>query len=313
MKTLPCWPLALVLITVASCRKTEAPPPAPATAPSLPAAPRPKLPTQASASAPRRPQPSPHHRQLARPDLDPAKARALRAHLASLSAAPRAADPATARTDDSLPALLAAHDQATTEDARIEALHALAERSDPDAIAALARAATHGSTNERIAALEGLTQHPRAEHLPLVQAALSSDDPRLHAAGLWLLRHLDTEAALPVWEQTLAHPAIEVTQAAIDLLPDAPAFLQVPIARLALERQQPWLTEEALNLLGSLPSKPAVEALIPYLDHPQSGDLAQSGLFFLLSEHFDTAEQARAWWQSHASKLGPDLQPLDLE
>jgi hypothetical protein len=52
--------------------------------------------------------------------------------------------------------------------------------------------------------------------------------------------------------------------------------------------------------------------LIPFIEHSTSGDLAQSGLFFLLSEQFDSVEQATQWWQQNNATLGSDLQPQHL-
>lgn len=208
--------------------------------------------------------------------------------------------------------LVAGYQAARTTGEKVDALNGLAGRDDPAAFKLLMQAAVEGETPEQIAALEVLAEAPRAEHLPTVQTALQSSDMDVRLTGLALLSQVHSEAALPLWEAVLNHTSGEVSQFGFEQLPNLPPHLQVPIVKQALARNEAWMTEQSLHLLGGITSKPAVEALIPFLEHPTSGDLAQSGLFFLLSEPFDTVEQATEWWQLNSARLGPDLQPIDL-
>lgn len=317
--------IAAFLAGGAGCRKSEPaadPPRRPASAgkprvekPDKPArTPSPKSKPRDPAELARLRKPGPRARSIAQAKVDPSRAGALHKQLDALRQRQREnLSRDTGLGDGPVADLLRAYQDAQDEDQRLNALNNLAGRDDPQAEALLRQAAAEAEAAERAAALELLAEQARAEHLPLAAAALDSPDPDLQAAGLWLLRHIASEAALPVWNRAISHPSVEVTQAAMEQLSEAPAFLQVPVARQALARNQPWLTEQALALLGGITSKTAVEALIPYLEHPVSADLAQSGLFFLLSQHFDTVEDAQKWWQANHQRLGSDLQPLELQ
>ncbi len=310
------------LLSVAACRKNETtvveesssevkPSREKPAKPELPAkSPPPDKPREASERARMR-KPNPNARTLAKSPLSSEQARLNQQRLQLLRDRSQN-DRASATSAELASDLLQTYQAATDADARIEALNGLAGRDEPEVRQALAQAATEAADAERIAALEMLADMARPECLPIAAAALDSPNADVQTAGLWLLRHIASEAALPVWARAIHHDSVEVTQTAMELLSEAPAFLQVPVAKQALARNQPWLTEEALNLLSGTVSKPAVEALIPYIEHPVSGDLAQSGLFFLLGEHFDTAQDAQAWWQANQQRLDTELQPLEL-
>ncbi len=318
--------IATLLISDVGCRKAEpadSRPPKSTGVQKTPEKEKPdRTPRTPSKSKPRDPseiarlrKSDPRARSIAQATVDPQRAKVIQQHLGELRNRQRRDNRSREAGfgDQPVAELLRAYEEAQDDDHRIDALNNLAGRDDPQAESLLRQAAAESEPAERVTALELLAEQARTEHLPLATAALNSPDPDIQAAGLWLLRHVHSEAALPVWERAINHSSVEVTQAAMSLLSDTPAFLQVPVARQALARNQPWLTEEALNLLSGITSKAAVETLIPHLEHPVSADLAQSGLFFLLSEHFDTAEDAQKWWQANQQRLGPDLQPLELD
>jgi hypothetical protein len=246
-------------------------------------------------------------REIARSSLSPEQNQLLDRHLQKRMRAGETKEVST----EPLAGLLSSYQTARDTGEKVDALNGLAGRDDPEAFKLLMHAAAKGETSEQIAALEALAESPRAEHLPAVHSALQSEDMEVRLTGLSLLGQIHSESALPLWTTVLNHPSAEVTQFAFEQLADLPPNLQVPIAKQALTRNEPWIIEQSLNLLGGITSKSAVEALLPFLEHPTSGDLAQSGLFFLLSEQFDTVEQATQWWKQNSATLGPDLQPKE--
>ena len=166
-------------------------------------------------------------------------------------------------------------------------------------------------TEERVAALEALAELPRAEHLPAVETALEATDEEVRAAGVWLLTRIHSDAAQPLWQRVMSDGSPELVALAFEALPEAPEGLQTAAATAALRRGEAWMTEQALVTLGGITSKPAVEALIPMIDHPTSGDLAHDGLMFLLGESFDSSSAAQRWWLANRSKLDATLQPVE--
>lgn len=315
MRTIGLISFCLLAILLPSCRRTE---------------PEPKVHNAAvSSEAPRKGDRSkavPGQRQVQGQDRSPvaefqrrggreigqAKLSASQNRLLDQHRRKRMPNVTTEASSDPLAELLSNYESASNVIEKVDALNGLAGREDPAAFQLLMQAATQGEPSERIAALEALAQSPRAEHLPAVEAALHSDDLDVRLNGLSLLSLIHSESALPLWSAVLNHSSAEVTQLGFEHLAELPANLQVPIAQQALARKEPWMTEQSLNLLGGIASKSAVETLIAYVEHPTSGDLAQSGLFFLLSEHFDTVSQAIQWWKLRSESLGPDLQPKAL-
>ena len=199
------------------------------------------------------------------------------------------------------------------ETERVAALVELGGRDDGEALAVLREIATAAgrSSVERVAALEALAELPRAEHLPVVEAALAATDEEVRAAGVWLLTRMESDAAVPLWQRVMSDSAPELVALAFEALPEAPEALQTAAATAALRRGEAWMTEQALATLGGIPSKPAVEALIPMIDHPTSGDLAHDGLMFLLGESFESSSKAQRWWLANRAKLDATLQPVE--
>jgi len=251
-------------------------------------------------------------REVERAALTPAQDRALQRYHGPINDAE-----GRSRAGESAPSLplaesLRAYESAVDAASKVDALNQLAGRDEPQVLDLLRGVVAEGEPLSQIAALEALTELPRVEHLPAVKTALESTELEVRLAGLWLLSHIPSEAALPLWGEVIHHPSAEMVQFGFERMAELPAHLLVPVAKQALARSEPWVVEQALNLLGGVASKAAVEVLIPYVDHPVSGDLAQSGLFFLLSEHFDEAKAATTWWQENRDALGPDLQPKAL-
>jgi hypothetical protein len=251
-------------------------------------------------------------REVGRAELTPAQDQALQRYHGPINDAEGRSRAEGMVTGFSVEESLQAYESAVDAASKVDALNQLAGRDEPQVLDLLRGVVAEGEPLSQIAALEALTELPRVEHLPVVKLALESTELEVRLAGLWLLSHIPSEAALPIWHEVIHHPSAEMVQFGFERLAGLPAHLLVPIAKQALMRSEPWVVEQALNLLGGVSTKAAVEALIPYVDHPVSGDLAQSGLFFLLSEHFDEAKKAAAWWQQQRDALGPDLQPKVL-
>jgi HEAT repeat protein len=196
---------------------------------------------------------------------------------------------------------------------QIGVIQALKERGDDRSLAFLAREALHAKSPElRAAAIEALAESPRDEHVQVAATAMSSTDPDVQASGVWLLGKLRTEASIPLWQQAITGPSPDLGLLAFDRLTQAPESIQVGVARNTVGSSEPWIVEQSLVILGGVHSKPSVEALIPSIDHPQSGDLAQDGLMFLLGQYFEDSAAARQWWQANQAGLGADLQPLEV-
>lgn len=196
---------------------------------------------------------------------------------------------------------------------RVAAMVELGGRDDPQGLNLLRQIASspRHSAAERVVALEALAEMPRAEHLPAVAAALAATDEEVQTAGVWLLTQIQSDASLPLWQQVMTHPSAQVVALAFEALPEAATWLQEQASTVALRRAEPWIQERAIVTLGGITSKPAVEALIPWIDHPRSSDLAHDGLMFLLGESFESSTAARRWWLRHQQKLDGSLQLIE--
>jgi len=215
--------------------------------------------------------------------------------------------------DLSLPELTQRYRLETDPLLRQDLLWSLNGREDAEAGALLRKAALEETdTDSRVAALNVLQEQVRAEDVALVEAALAAGDPAVRFAGVELLSAIQAEAALPLWQKVLGSSEVELVEFGFEALAQAAEPLQVAAASQALRRNEGWIIEQALTLLGGITSKPAVEALIPFLDHPQSGDLAQDGLFFQTGEFFDSRQAAQQWWLENKDRLDRELQPLEL-
>jgi hypothetical protein len=257
-------------------------------------------------------------RSIAAPALDAAQAKRvdhyanrLREREQTSKARSSISDAANGRSTGELLATLRSPAAESTE--RVAAMVELGGRDDPQALNLLRDLAssTQLSAAERVGALEALAELPQAAHLPAVAAALAATDEEVQTAAVWLLTQIHSEAALPLWQQVMTHPSAEVVALAFEALPDAADWFQEQAATVALRRAEPWIQERAILTLGGITSKPAVESLIPLIDHPTSGDLAHDGLMFLLGESFHSSTAARRWWRDNQRSLDASLQLIE--
>jgi HEAT repeat protein len=207
--------------------------------------------------------------------------------------------------------LVSAYQAATSSQGRVEIIEALAGRADSAARRLLGEAARTGAAEERIAALEALAEGASPGELGAVAAALDDGRAEVRAAGVWLLGAIPAEDSLTSWKRALGDRDAEVTELAFDRLRAAPMVTQVDAAIEAAQSAEPWRAERAIALLGSLPSRKAVEALIGLVDHPESGDLARDGLFFLVGEFFGSGAEASKWYEANRAGLEEALDSLE--
>ncbi len=271
---------------------------------------------KAKTSAAPEPEPSPKKRQVVGPRLSKTDAERvagyqerLRLHQAGV------AGEAPDRREGGRPTSELIHQLEAGADPAVDRLAAIVElggRQEAEALGRLRQIAsdTRLPSEERVAALESLAECPQVEHLPMVASALDAGDEAVRTAGVWLLSQIPSEAALPLWQRVMAEGSPALVELAFEALREAPEGLQTAVAVAALRRGEAWMTEQALVTLGGVASKASVEALIPLIDHPVSGDLAHDGLMALLGESFDSSEAARRWWQANQGQLDPTLQPV---
>lgn len=181
-------------------------------------------------------------------------------------------------------------------DRKVEILAAVGAGGDPESWVFLCQAAGDPDAEVRLAALDALAVHGGGDPSKAILSAFTfpHEETKALAASLLSRRARDTKA----WSAAATDSSVAVRVAYLSAVEDAPIRIRLSSARAALERGDPQSRKEAASVLGGANSKEAVEMLIPLLDDQASSDVAGDSLFYLLGEHFDSSQEARAWWEA---------------
>lgn len=212
-------------------------------------------------------------------------------------------------------------------------------------IAFAAAALRLGDPGFRVDALGLLARTPARQILPLIAQAMRDSEPEVRAAALALL-----EAFTPEWDQerqqALASLAaggefdpelleglteddrLLINQAFTGALGDADAEVRAQamqsLLQLDYDTQQQVLAGallsehedvrlELVQILSSASNKDNIDLTFAALDDssPAVRQAAENNLLGMFSESFDSAAQARAWWQRQQKKYDNELVQRD--
>ncbi|MFA5206634.1 MAG: HEAT repeat domain-containing protein [Lentisphaeria bacterium] len=195
--------------------------------------------------------------------------------------------------------------------ARLDALSELMGVDDKEVLTVAQLALAGTDPEQRRMALELLADFTSADILPLVTQGLGDADPAVRQAALAALAEQHSPAVAGLLAKTVNDNDEETRAAALSrLFEEAPA-VYAPLLHEALASTYPEVREKTLDLLFENGSPAGVEALFAALDTSDAEfrEQVNDTLDKLISQRFNSAEEARTFWQYHRNEFDAELNP----
>jgi HEAT repeat protein len=193
--------------------------------------------------------------------------------------------------------------------ARTQALNDLLGVCDPEVVKVAHLALACGDPEQREVAMELLADFTSPEILPVVGKGLDDAAPEVRTAAIQALDEQHGTTALEMVGKVLNDQDAEVREAALNRLFEEDPASYTPLLSPAVTSDYPDLREKTLQLLFENRSHAGLEVLIEGLrsTDPQVREEISEAISQLVSEEFDSYEQARAFWDQNKNKFDDDL------
>lgn len=273
---------------------------------------RQERPDEASETPSGQPSERPSRRQAGRPappsDLE---ARLIAAHPEGLNTTGRAfirnLSPAQSEALNTAPERLR---QAEAANDWLDVLQELAEIPHPRALPAVSAALNHDDASVRQQAFAVIEGYQTADILPLVRQGLADDEPDVRLAAISALAAVVDPGVSALLTEALQDSSIFVRQAVFAMLEAKPAEVRQDIFEAGIASPHDDVWGEVISAIIFHPSHDAVMTLMTGLKSPSEfqRDQVNDALQFLVSERFDSYDEARAWWEAHRHRFDDALQ-----
>ena len=215
----------------------------------------------------------------------------------------------------------AQYNTSMSSDDKIELLQLLLEEGDAQFVNIAYKALDDTDSDVRSAAVEALAEHAADleegkgadELLPLVQKAVGDADPEIRKDAVAIAQYLRPDDAGELLRQSLSDESDGVREAVFDTLEDMPQESVDFVVKDAFSSSFADVKEESVELIQSKPSPQGFETLIQGLrdQDPELRENVKEAIEFLVSEEFDTAEDAASWWAQNKGRYDGEMSELD--
>lgn len=175
----------------------------------------------------------------------------------------------------------------------------------------IAREALQSSSEDvRESAFRLLADFDSPDALALVLNAMRDESEAVRAAAVETLRFVDDPKVEGILKRALDDESADVHTAVFEVLQTQPDDTKYPVLEYAMGLADPNIGFDAVAMLTDCSTHKAVEILIKALDSKNEDTVinASSALTFLVGQDFDTAAEAKAWWQTNKKRFDAELQ-----
>jgi hypothetical protein len=201
-----------------------------------------------------------------------------------------------------------------------EKIDFITEFSDahPESVMAIAdKALDDKDVDVRSAAMEALIDYDSngPEVLPVAAKALKDSEEQVRQSAVQACAGVDDPQVGKLLLQALDDPSEEVRSAAIQVAEQKDPPVRLEVLKAAVTSSYEDVKTGAVSSLIDMSSPEAVDALIPGLkdSNPDFREEVSSALNFLVSQEFETYDQAKSWWDKNRNKFDSDLSEKDAQ
>jgi hypothetical protein len=143
--------------------------------------------------------------------------------------------------------------------------------------------------------------------------ALKDSEPQIRESAVEACTPVTDPAVRDVLLSAIADSSEEVRTAAIQVADQKEPAIRLPILKASITSQYEDVKENAVSSLIDASSPAAMDILIMGLKdtNPDFRDSVKSAIDFLVSQEFDTYDQASKWWKANRNKYDDELTEKD--
>jgi len=205
------------------------------------------------------------------------------------------------------PAALKPLESLKTADEKIEFISEYADQHPESAAAMVYNVLDDKDVEVRTAAMEMLTTKDLDDsNVVLVAAkALKDSEPQIRQSAVEACTPITDPAVKNVLLEAIADSSEEVRTAAIQLADQKELPVRMGVLRAGITSQYEDVKEAVVSSLVDISSPAAMDILITGLKdaNPDFRDEVKSEISFLISQDFDTYDQAQKWWNANRDKF----------
>lgn len=206
-------------------------------------------------------------------------------------------------------------DALADSDAKMEFISDFADAHPEQTIDLVNKALNDADAEVRLAAVESLSEKEEIgpEAVAAVTKALKDGDERVRQAAVEACANLNAPEIPKILVQAINDSSEDVRSAAFSVVDDKDPPVRLDVLKVGISSQYGDVKEATVTSLIDLSSPAAVDVLIPALKDPDENfreDVA-SAIEFLVSQEFQTYEQAKKWWDANRKKFDEELNEKD--
>ncbi len=200
--------------------------------------------------------------------------------------------------------------QAEAADDWLGVLEELAEIPHPQTLPAVSAALEHDDAGVRQKAFAVIEGYQTADILPLVRKGLGDADADVRLAAVHALAAVVDPAVSALLIEAMQDDSLFVRQAVFAMLEAKPAEVRQDVYEAGIGSPHDDVWGEVVSAILFDPSHDAVMTLMAGLKSPSEFQRGQvnDALQFLVSERFDSYDEARTWWDANRHRFDDELQ-----
>ena len=143
----------------------------------------------------------------------------------------------------------------------------------------------------------------------VITKALKDTEPRVRQAAIEACNPLTDPAVVNILAGGLADESEEVRASSMEVASQKEPDIRLPVLKASITSQYEDVKEGAVSSLIEIDNPDAVDILITGLKDPNPDfrESVKSAINFLISQEFDTYDQAQNWWNANRNKFDDEL------
>ena len=212
---------------------------------------------------------------------------------------------------------LSQFDSLADSDAKTEFISDFVDAHPEQAVGLVNKALNYSDAEVRLAAIETLSDNDQLgpEAVPAITKALKDADERVRQAAVEACSSLNSPDVAKILAQAVNDSSEDVRSAAFGAVGDKEPPVRLEVLKAGITSRYADAKEAAVTSLIDLSSPAAVDVLIPALKDPDPDfrEDVSSAIEFLISQEFQTYDQAKKWWDANRKKFDDELNEKDSE
>ena len=204
-------------------------------------------------------------------------------------------------------------DSMADSERKIEIIETLSEICPDSVVKIVDKALDDDDPEVRRAAMELLVDYELPDVLPVISKALGDEDEQTREAAVDVLTFVKDPKVGELLVQALGDSSESVRMAALEVAEEQEENVKLDVLKAAISSSYEEVKEDAVSTLIDVSNHYAMDILILGLKDSDAEfrEEVNLAISFLISEEFDSYEEAKNWWDANRDKYDDELFEID--